>query len=569
MLVLGINGCSHNTGACLVRDGELIAFVEEERFNREKHSMAWPALSIRYCLEHAGAEMKDLDAVALAGRPRHESWISALQALKHLGRGWYRRFLRNQMLVTGAYKGWRQKRNIRERLGYRGRVIAIDHHLCHAASAFLVSPYERAGILTVDALGDGLASCLYMGEGTKIKRLKKFAFPRSSLGHFYDCIGEFCGFRAIRDAGKTMGLASYGDESTYRERLEKVMSFGPGGEVRLDLDYTKDGSGQNCSKAFQELFGEPRTPEDDVTSSKFTDMAAAGQEALEKGIFHLVKELKDRTGCTHLTLAGGVALNSVANGKVLRSGMFEDIWIQPAANDAGLAVGAAFQVYNGIMGKPRSYTMTHAFYGPSYTTEEIRQVLEVAKIPYREVENPSRVAAELVAQDKIVGWYQGRMETGPRALGNRSILANPRNPEMKDIVNKYVKHRESFRPFAPSAQEEYASDYFDIDRPNPYMLIVCDVRPEKRDEVPAITHVDGTGRLQTIAKDVNPRYWELIDEFRKITGTPLVLNTSFNIRGEPIVATPQDALKCYFATGLDAVVVDRFLVIKNPEESRS
>ena len=561
-LVLGINGCSHNTSAALIGDGEMLAHVEEERFNREKHSMAWPRLSVEYCLKHAGATMADVDMVALAGRPRNEILWSAALGLRHFGRTWYRRFLRNQILVTGLYKGWREKRMLREKLGYRGPIRYVEHHLSHAASAFLVSPYERAGIMTVDAQGDGLASALYLGEGSKIRRVARYLFPRASLGHFYDCIGEFIGMKAIRDAGKTMGLASYGDPAKTRELLANIVSFEPGGRIRFDLDWLKDGSGEKNAKRFRDAYGPPRRPDEPITDPRFADLAAGAQEIVEKAFFHLAGHLKETTGCEYLCLAGGVALNSVANGKLDRSGMFTDTWIQPSANDAGLSIGAAFYAYNSIRKNPRVYEMKHAYYGPGYTTAEVRAALDIGKITYREVDDPSRAAAELVAQDKIVGWFQGRMEAGPRALGNRSILSNPMRADMKDIVNRYVKHREPYRPFAPSALEEHAAEYFDNRGPNPFMLKVVDVRPEARSIIPAITHVDGSGRLQTVTRDVNERYWRMIDELRKITGVPVVMNTSFNIRGEPIVTTPQDALKCYYTTGLDALVLDRFVVEK-------
>jgi len=562
MLVLGINGCSHNTSAALIKDGEMVAHVEEERFNREKHSMAWPRLSVDYCLEYVGASIDDVDLVAIAGRPRNEILWSAALGLRNFGRKWYRRFLRNQILVTGMYKGWREKRNLREKLKYRGPIKYVDHHMSHAASAFLVSPYERAGIMTVDAQGDGLASGLYIGEGTKIKRVERYLFPRSSIGHFYDCIGEFNGGRAIRDAGKTMGLASYGDPAKSRDFLSKMVKFESEGRVTFDLSWLKDGSGYKNAAKFRAEWGEPRRPEEPITDPRFADLAAGAQEIVEKAFFHMAEHVKEKTGCEYLCLAGGVALNSVANGKLDRSGMFKDIWIQPSANDAGLSIGAAFYAYNTIKKQPRVYEMKHAYYGPGYTTEEVRAALDIGKIAYREVDDPSKAAAELIAKDKIVGWFQGRMEAGPRSLGNRSILSNPMRADMKDIVNMYVKHREPYRPFAPSALEECADEFFDNRGPNPFMLKVVDVLPEAREVVPAITHTDGSGRLQTVTKDVNEPYWRLIDEFRKITGVGVVMNTSFNIRGEPIVATPQDALKCYYTTGLDAIVLDRFVVEK-------
>jgi carbamoyltransferase len=439
----------------------------------------------------------------------------------------------------------------------------VEHHLCHASSAFHLSPFTESAILTVDAQGDGLASGIYRGEGAKITLEKGYRFPRTSIGHFYDCIGEFVGFRPVKDAGKTMGLASYGDPAAYAGRFEKLCSLDGNGEVRFDLDYMKHERGMRSCRKFVREFGPPREPDESPTDPRFANLAAATQDTLEKAVVHLAEHAKRLTGSKHLCIAGGVGLNSVANGIVLRSGTFEDVWIQPAANDAGLALGAAFDVWHEKLGGPRSFTMEHAYYGPGFTDEEIRHSLEISKIPFDPVEDPAAKAAELVAQEKIVGWFQGRMETGPRALGNRSILAHPKRAEMKDIVNKYVKHRESFRPFAPSAVEEEADRFFDISRPVPYMLVIGDVRPEHRDDLAAITHVDGTARLQTVSAKQNPAYHRLIGKVGELTGVPVVLNTSFNIRGEPIVATPEDALRCFFSTGIDELVMGSFRVRKS------
>jgi carbamoyltransferase len=414
----------------------------------------------------------------------------------------------------------------------------------------------------VDAQGDGLATTIYLGEGSKLTRLKGYRFPETSIGHFYDCIGEYLGFRPVKDAGKTMGLSSYGDPEVLGSKFSNLAKLGPEGMVTFDLDFMKhEATGRSC-KAFIREFGEPRQPDEPPTEERFAHAAAAGQDFLEKAIVHLASYAKELTGAKYLCIAGGVGLNSVANGIVVRSGLFDDVWIQPSANDGGLALGAAFSVWHDEFGGKRNFTMEHAYYGPGFTDERIREVLEVSKLPYTELDDPATFAADLVAEDRIVGWFQGRMEAGPRALGNRSILVNPRRAEMKDIVNKYVKHRESFRPFAPSATEEGAEEFFDIDRPSPYMLIICDVKKGMEDSVAAIRHVDGTARLQSVSAKQNPGYHKLISRVGEKTGVPVVLNTSFNIRGEPIVTTPEHAIRCFFSTGLDDLVIGGFHVPK-------
>jgi len=562
MYILGVNAASHNSAACLVRDGELLSFVEEERFDRIKYSTAFPIHAIDYCLSHAGIGMEDVDAVALAGVPRREITLSAGAWFRNVFRPWYRRWLRNQILVTGIYKDFRQKGRLRGRLGFRGDLHYVEHHLCHASSAFHLSPFDEAAILTVDAQGDGLASAIYRGEGRRIRRVEGYRFPKASLGHFYDCVGEFVGFRPVRDAGKTMGLASYGDPEALDARFRRLVTMNSGGHVDFDLSFMKHERGVRSCRRFASEFGEPRRPDESPTDERFANVAAAGQAVLERAILHLAEHARKVTGSRHLCIAGGVGLNSVANGIVVRSGLFDDVWIQPAANDAGLALGAAFDVWHEVRGGVRRFRMDHAYWGPGFTDEEVRRSLEISKIPFTVLEDPAETAAGLVADEKIVGWFQGRMEAGPRALGNRSILTNPRRAEMKDVVNRYVKHRESFRPFAPSAVEGRAGEFFDVDRPSPYMLIIADVLPEKRDEVAAITHVDGTARLQTVAEAQNPDYHRLITRLGERTGTPVVMNTSFNIRGEPIVCTPEDALRCFFSTGMDELILGRFHVGK-------
>ncbi|MHC4860667.1 MAG: carbamoyltransferase family protein, partial [Planctomycetota bacterium] len=443
----------------------------------------------------------------------------------------------------------------------RGATRYVEHHLCHASSAFHVSPFGEAAILTVDAQGDGLASAIYRGEGTRITKLAGYRFPERSIGHFYDCVGEFLGFRPVKDAGKTMGLSSYGDPEALGARFARFTRLGDHGSVDFDLSYMKHERGARSCSRFTREFGPVREPSEPPTDPRFAHVAAAGQAVLEKAILHLAEHARELTGSRHLCIAGGVGLNSVANGILVRERMFDEVWIQPSANDGGLAVGAAFMAWH-AGGGPRRFVMDHAFWGPGFTDDRIREVLEVSKLPFEETKDPSARAAELLAEGKIVGWFQGRMEAGPRALGNRSILAHPRRAEMKDIVNKYVKHRESFRPFAPSALQERSTEHFDIDVPSPYMLLVCDVRPEKRADVMAITHVDGTARLQTVSGSENPPYHRLIDRFAELTDIPVILNTSFNIRGEPIVCTPEHALRCFFSTGIDDLIMGPFHVRK-------
>ncbi len=562
MYILGVNAASHNSSACLVKDGLLLAFAEEERFDRVKYSTAFPARAIAYCLEEADIGPGDLDVVAIAGVPGREIRLSAGAWARHAFRPWYRAWLGNQILVTGIYKDHRQRKKLRGSVGFRGALRYVEHHLCHASSAFHLSPFEEAAILTVDAQGDGLASAIYRGEGARIRKLAGYRFPESSIGHFYDCVGEFLGFRPVKDAGKTMGLSSYGDPAVLKGRFGTLAALSPRGVVSFSLGWLKHERGVRSCRRFTGEFGACRKPEEDPTEERFIHVAAAAQDVLERAILHLAEHARRLTGSRYLCLAGGVGLNSVANGILVRTGLFDDVWIQPSANDGGLALGAAYQVWHEDAGGERRQVMEHAYYGPGFTDERIREVLEISKIPSERLEDPAARAAELVARERIVGWFQGRMEAGPRALGNRSILAHPRRGEMKDIVNRYVKHRESFRPFAPSALEERAGEFFDIDRPSPFMLLVCDTRPEERERLAAITHVDGTARLQTVSRKQNPRYHALLRRVGELTGVPVVLNTSFNIRGEPIVATPEDALRCFFSTGIDDLVMGSYLVTK-------
>ena len=563
MLILGINAASHNTSAALLADGDLVAFAEEERFNRERYTMAFPDGAVKFCLDHAGVKAADLSVVAFAGRPSAEILHCAWGALRLAGRPWYRNWLRDQILVTGIYKGTAQGRRIRNRHGYAGERRFVDHHRCHAASAYFCSPFDEAAVLTVDAQGDGVATAIYSGRGATLKLEKAWGFPEHSLGHLYDCVGEWLGFKPVKDAGKTMGLAPYGNAAATRERFARFVTISKDGEVTIDLDYLKTERGRRSSARFESLFGPPRELTDDPTDPKFADVAAGVQAVVEEAVLALARRARELTGMRNLCLAGGVALNSVANGKLAHAGVFDEVWVQPAAYDAGLSLGAALEAWHGE-GGARKFVFKHPYWGPGTKREEVLLALGRSKARWREVDDPAAEAARMVAENLIIGWYQGRAEVGPRSLGNRSILCNPQDPAMKDIVNRDVKHREGFRPFAPSCTIEASPAYFDMAGPTPFMLHVWQVRPEHRGKLPAVTHVDGSARLQTVAKDENPLYHRLLENVGARTGIPCVLNTSFNIRGEPIVNSPLDALKCYFTTGLDALVIDRFVLEKEP-----
>jgi carbamoyltransferase len=561
MHVLGVNAASHNTSAALVRDGRLVAFAEEERFNRERYTTAFPEGAVRYCLEEAGIGADGLDLVVFAGKPSAEIFHSALGALRLAGRPWYRSWLWDQVLVTGGWKGFTQGRRLRSRTSYAGDLRHFDHHFCHASSAFHCSPFDEAAVLTIDAQGDGLATGLYEGRGADLRRVRSWGFPEHSIGHFYDCVTEWLGFKPVKDAGKTMGLAPYGDPAAARERIARVARVNGGGDVVFDLDLLKHEKGRRSSSTFEAVFGPARRPDEDPTQARFADVAAAAQDLVEEAFLALAREARERTGHRDLCIAGGVGLNSVANGRLDRAGIFDRVWIQPAAYDAGLAVGAAFGAWHRSGGE-RRFVMEHAYWGPGTRTDDVAAALRRSKAVWRETEDPAGEAARYLAAGRIVGWYQGRAEAGPRALGNRSILCDPQRQDAKEVLNREVKHREPFRPFAPACTREDAARWFESAGDNPFMLKVVDVRPEHRALMPGVTHVDGSARLQTVTERENALFHRLLVETGRRTGVPCVVNTSFNIRGEPIVNSPLDALKCFFTTGIDVLVIDRFVLEK-------
>lgn len=557
MHILGINCFSHDTSACLLKEGEPIAFAEEERFIRKKHTKNFPGNAINYCLTQGGIDIDRVDCVVFPFRPGLDFVRGFRHFLRYFPRS-YKRFA-GQTWMDMNLKG--KTVHFRREFRYRKKIYFVGHHEAHAASTFFLSPFDQAAILSIDRGGDYLSTLLAVGQGSTIENIKFIRNPHS-VGEVYSAITSYLGFKPNNGEGKVMGLAPYGD-STYFDDFLKIISFNGDGDFKLNLDYFPHHYGKGWfSDKFVSKFGAPREPESEM-EKRFENIAAAMQKMTEDTGIYLANYLHKSTKLDNLCIAGGVGLNSVMNAQILQKAPFENLFVQPACNDAGTSLGCALYVWHQILGSERNFRMEHAFYGPGFNNSEIEESLQQNQLGYKRVDNPAEVAARLIADQKIVGWFQGRMEMGPRALGGRSILADPRVLEMKDILNHKVKHREGFRPFAPSVLAEHGSEYFDNCVESPFMLKVLPVKEEKKDVIPAICHVDGTGRVQTVSKEQSPLYWELINEFKKITGVPVVLNTSFNVRGEPIVLSPQDAIKCFLSTQLDSLVIGNYLVDKS------
>jgi carbamoyltransferase len=568
MNILGL-ATIRDSAAALVVDGRIVSAVEEERFTRQKKQCGFPAESIKYCLDDAGLTLDDIDIVSVYWKP----WM--FRRMAHVAKYFFRspvlfRAKASQGVATLA--DYRLLFFLRKKLGdeiggtHRAgyKIRYLDHHLTHAASTFLVSPFERAAILTIDGSGETTATMLAYGEGKTITPLRRFHLPHS-LGHLYAAVTRFLGFRKNRDEGKIMALASFGDPQRYYDTFRKIISLTGNGGYRMDISYFD----QHLSRLriwpekTLQAFGASRT-KDMPIEQRHQDIAAGLQKILEETVIHIAGHLYKKTECKNLCLAGGVALNCAMNGKVLSETEFEDIYIQPAAHDAGGALGSALYLDCSRADAKRDIQMDHAYLGPRYSEDECRKELDRLGCRYEWHEDIASKCASLLAGGHIIGWYQGAMEFGPRALGNRSIIADPRDPAMKDVLNSKVKFREEFRPFAPSVLHEYASHYFEDYYPSPFMLLVFKVRPERRDAVPAIMHVDGTARVQSVDTSTNKPYRRLIEEFYRITGVPMILNTSFNVRGEPIVCSPADAIKCFLGTDLDFLALGPYLAAKNP-----
>ncbi len=560
LYILGLSCYYHDAAACLVKDGIVIAAGEEERFNRQKHYSGLPVQAINFCLQEADITINDVDYVSFYEKPFLKFSRVIIDHLNSYPFS-FKHFL-------GAMPLWLSDRLLlpvvlEKEIGYTGKVLFIKHHLAHAASSFLVSPFKEAAILTVDGVGEFATTTYGVGQGNSLSILKELHYPHS-LGLLYTAVTTYLGFEANEGEGKVMGLAGYG-QPLYMKEFEKIASVKTDGSIQLDMDYFGFiKSTRMYSKKFISLFGPQRIPETELTKRHF-DIAASLQkfteDILKKMIIHILKETKQ----TRLCLAGGVFLNCVANSKLLSITGANNIFIQPAAGDSGGALGSALYAYNCLLGQPRIFEMKSAFLGKSYSSEEIRKVIVNSKLPYQELPESdlTRVVAEKIAAGNIIGWFQGKMEIGPRALGNRSILADPRNPQMKDILNRKVKHREEFRPFAPAVLAEKAEDYFELQgQSSPFMLFAPEVRKNKTAVIPGVTHVDNTARVQTVKNTDNPRFYKLLKDFEILTGVPIIINTSFNLRGEPIVNTPQEAIACFLSTGLDYLVLENYILEK-------
>jgi carbamoyltransferase len=562
--VLGLSCFYHDSAAALLRDGEVVAACQEERLSRKRHDSAFPSRAVKYVLKEAGIGPADLDAVGFYDKPllKFERMLSTYVAT------FPRSFnsFRKAMPLWIHEKLWMPSLIRKELRPYKGPILFAEHHMSHAASCFLVSPFEEAAILTVDGVGEWATASFGVGRGTDITLFKEIRFPHS-LGLLYSAFTYYLGFKVNSAEYKVMGLAPYGKPVHFDRIMSDMVHLNEDGSFKLNMKYFSYDYGLTMTNgAFSEFFGgPPRKPETWMTEREF-DIAASVQKVCEEVVLRMVRYIHRETGLTNLCMAGGVALNCVANGRVIRETPIKELFVQPAAGDAGGAVGVAHYLYNTLEKEPRGKPWAHAYLGPEYRDEEIAQYLEANGIPHRRLARAELLSetARLIADGNVIGWFQGRMEFGPRALGGRSILADPRDPKMRDTLNVKIKFREGFRPFAPSVLADKAAEWFDIDCESPYMLLVAQVREGKR-VIPSVTHVDNSARLQTVTREQNALYYDLIAEFEKVTGVPIVINTSFNVRGEPIVCTPHDAYLCFMRTNMDQLVLGSFLLDKKEQ----
>jgi len=588
--ILGISAYYHDSAAALIVDGQVVAAAQEERFTRKKHDHGFPQHAIEYCLAEAGITAAELDHVAFYDKPllKFERLLETYLAYAPAG-------FRSFYMATPLWL--RQKlhlpRLIRKGLGnqYNKRIVFPEHHESHAASAFFPSPYEEAAILTLDGVGEWATASFGVGQGNRIRLTHEQHFPHS-LGLLYSAFTYYCGFRVNSGEYKLMGLAPYGEPKYVGTIFDNLMDLKPDGSFRLDMKYFNYCQGLTMTSArFHDLLGGPPRAPETALDQRHMDLAASIQEVTEEIVMRTARHVHVQTGMRNLVMAGGVALNCVANGRLLREGDFKNIWIQPAAGDAGGALGAALLIWHQLLDRPRQVgsidSQQGSFLGPRFGAAEIEAFLEGQGAGFRRHDDEDELVeavAELLATENVVGWMNGRMEFGPRALGGRSILGDARSPEMQSVMNLKIKFRESFRPFAPSVLRSRIRDYFDMreGEDSPYMLLVADVHKErllhvpdgvrgldklkqKRSEVPAITHVDNSARIQSVDEFRNPRYHKLISAFERKTGCPVVINTSFNVRGEPIVCTPEHAYRCFMSTNMDALVIDNFVLLKRDQ----
>jgi carbamoyltransferase len=596
MRILGISAFYHDSAAALVEDGRIVAAAQEERFTRKKHDASFPRNAVNYCLEAAGAKLADLDHIAFYDKPflKFERLLETYIALAPQG---FRSF--QMAMPLWLKEKLFQKSLLRKKLKEFDEEIAGDrllfteHHLSHAASAFFPSPFEKALVLTMDGVGEWATTSAAMGEGNRLEIFQEIHFPHS-LGLLYSAATYYTGFKVNSGEYKVMGLAPFGEPKYAQLILDNLIDLKPDGSFRLDMSYFDYCTGLTMTnERFAKLFGEPvRTP-DKLLTPFHMDVAASIQAVLEEAVLRLTRSLAARTGARNLCLAGGVALNCVANGKVLRDGKFDSIWIQPAAGDAGGAVGAALAAYHQFKDQPRtvgnSDGMSGAYLGPEFSQADIEQRLTAAGARFAVLGEAAMIetTAKALADQQAIGWFQGRMEFGPRSLGARSILGDARSPAMQKNLNLKVKYRESFRPFAPAVLREDVADWFELDSDSPYMLIVADVSKDKRramtaaeqalfgidklnvsrSEIPAVTHIDYSARIQTVNAATNPLFHQLLSQFKQLTGCPVLVNTSFNVRGEPIVCTPEDAFRCFMGNELDLLVVGHCVLKKTEQDA--
>ena len=595
--ILGISAYYHDSAAALLQDGELVAAAQEERFTRKKHDPGFPVNAVSYCLQHAGVTLADVDHVVFYDKPLIkferllETYIEyapvGLKSFLAAMPVWLKEklFLKKTLKMELSNISGIEERDLPS-------LLFTEHHQSHAASAFFPSPFEKSAVLCLDGVGEWATTSIWEGDGNKLTQLETVDFPHS-LGLLYSAFTYYTGFKVNSGEYKLMGLAPYG-EPVYADLIrENLLDIKADGSYRLNMDYFNYPVGLTMTNSnFHDLFGgPPRQPEDDVTQKEM-DLARSVQIVTEEAILAIARHTKELTNADNLCLAGGVALNCVANGVLLREKIFDNIWIQPAAGDAGGAVGAVYAAWHEFNDKPREVLSTGdktsgSYLGPSFTEDEITDYLDSVGAVYRVLNDDELLpeAAQILASEHVVGWFQGRMEFGPRALGGRSILGDPRSDKMQSVMNLKIKYRESFRPFAPSVKAENASEWFDIDDHSPYMLLVADVKDGRRiqvtnqdnqlfgidklkvprSEIPAVTHVDYSARVQTVHNETNPRYWKLLDEFEKSTGCPVLINTSFNVRGEPIVGTPEDAFRCFMHTAMDYLVLENVLLKKTDQ----
>ncbi len=569
MNILGISSYAHEASAALIVDGHIVSLIEEERLNREKHTWKFPRQAIAMCLKEAKLTLQDIDHFTFFWVPSKEFSGNLSHFIKYLPES-----LNLFKTSSGSEDlNFRQRIRLMENVGdeikrsfglsVTPKVHFIEHHLAHAASAFFVSEFEEAAILTMDGRGESTTTLLSVGRGNKIEKLKEVSVPHS-LGHLYAAVTAYLGFKPFFDEWKVMGMSAYGKD-TYVNIFDDMVQLLSDGTYRLNLKYFKFhtyGQSKWVSDAFIDVLGPARKPNDPY-EQKHYDVAYGLQKMIEKAGVHLAHHLYERTKLPNLCMTGGVVLNCLMNKKIVEQTPFKNFFFQPIANDAGTSLGSALYLYHQILEKPRQFVFDSVYLGPDFSSSAVEEVLKKAGVRYKRCDNIAQATAPHIAQGKIVGWFQGKMEAGPRALGNRSIVVSPCDAAMKDRLNARVKKREHFRPFAPSVLEEKANEYFILPKgqKSPYMILIADVKEDKTKVIPAVTHADGTARVHTVSRTTNPRYWELIHEFEKLTGVAVVVNTSFN-ENEPIVCTPEDAVKCFLRTEFDVLAIGDFLIQK-------